>query len=270
MRKFFCISLSVGVLLIFMLNIVSANTAREENNNVGVFLTETDINKLVDYSRTTDISAVKESQQKVGEGYYLYSLLLPDIVMSFEKGTCIRDIISDSYYIIVPRENGYVKYLKDDNGKVSYVGDVLFNGSSRNTNVVNISVVKSILENKKYSKATDVKAIDAPMYQTSFVYFRSNGEEYLIPFGSRPDLTGLENGKVYNVVDCLSVLSTTYGCVSVDGDGSSNENGGYVDSFWGSFNKITNFIMWGIMICSGMFLGAIILNDIRKSKKKRL
>lgn len=259
----------MGVLLIFMSSMISVCATEEDNIN-DILLTETDRDIIVDYSRTTDINAIEEFQPRIDEGYYLYSLLMPDIVMTLEKGSSIKDNISETCYIIVPIENGYIKYLKDDNGIVSYVGDVLFNGSSKNTNIVNISVVKSILNNKKYAKATDVKAIEVPMYQTSFVYFRSNNEEYLIPFGSRPDLTGLENGKVYNVTDCLSVLSTTWGDVSVDGDGRSNGNGGYVGSFSKNQNTITNFVILGIILSSCVFLGAIVLYGIRKSKKKRL
>lgn len=267
MKKKICALLSLGVMLIFMLSVIPAYAA-ENNNDVGIVLTESDANKIVSYSRTAEISALKESQQKVSEGYYSYTLVYPDIAKSMEKDTKLKNLISENYCIVVPTEKGYVKYLKDTNGDITYVGDVVFNEKTKNTNIVNISTVKNILGSAKYVDATDIIVLDVPMYQTSFVYFLANNVEYLIPFGSRPDLTGLENGKVYKATDCLAELSATWGNTSVDGNGLSNGNGGSVDSVVENPNIIKNSIIFGI-ISSLIIVGVVAVNSIRKAKKIR-
>lgn len=265
MKKKIYALLSLGALLIFMLSGIPAYAA-ENDNIIGITLTESDANKIVSYSRTAEISAVKESQQKVSEGYYSYTLASPDIVKSVGKDTKIKNLISENYCIVVPTEKGYVKYLKDDDGDISYVGDVVFNESSKNTNMVDTTAVRNILSSAKYTEATDVVVLDVPMYQTSFVYFLANNVEYLIPFGSRPDLTGLENGKVYKATDCLAELSATWGNTIVDGDGLSNGNGGNVNSLVKTPNIIKNSIIYGVIICSLIIVG-VTAYSIRKAKK---
>jgi hypothetical protein len=48
-------------------------------------------------------------------------------------------------------------------------------------------------------------------YHTSFVLCEIDNSEYLIPYGSRPDLTGLENGKLYTRKEVSQILSQTFG-----------------------------------------------------------
>ena len=267
MKKIINVLLSFLGVLIFMLSVIPVYAA-ENNNDIGITLTESDANKIVSYSRTADISAVIESQQqKVSEGYYSYTLLSPDIVTSVEKGAKLKNLISEKYCMIVPTEKGYVKYLKDNNGDISYVGEAIFKESSKNTDIVNISTVKSIVSTAKYADAADMVVFDATMYHTSFVYFVANDVEYLIPFGSRTDLTGLENGKVYEATDCLSKLSATWGGTTADGDRASNGNGGNVDSIVGTTNIIRNAVIFGVILALFAFAGVVAFYSIRKAKK---
>lgn len=53
--------------------------------------------------------------------------------------------------------------------------------------------------------------IEAIRYtRTTFVYIKSDGHAYRIPYGPRPDLTGQENGKLYPAAEAMEVLDRAY------------------------------------------------------------
>lgn len=252
-------------LLILISGIIPAYAA-ENSVNVGFILTSSDADKIINYSRTAEVSAVaNEAKLKVNEGYYLHALLSPDIVKSVREGAEIKNLISENYSIIVPTENGYIKYRKDNNGNVFYSGTAEFNESTKNTNLVNISTVKGILNSEKYKDSTDVVVLDAPMYATNFVYFSADDVEYLIPFSSRPDFTGLENGKLYKATDCMAVLSASWGDVSANG----NENCGYGATLSETHDPTKIYVISGIIICFIVISSVIAVLSLRKFKKAK-
>ena len=59
------------------------------------------------------------------------------------------------------------------------------------------------------------------MYHTNFLYMKTADGEYLIPYGSRPDLTDLENGELYTPQEVSEILA-----VSFESGYSADENAG--------------------------------------------
>ena len=71
------------------------------------------------------------------------------------------------------------------------------------------------------NEVTELLCFEAAMYHTNFVYMKMADGEFLIPYGSRPDLTGLENGELYTPQEVSNTLA-----ISFDGVYSTDENAG--------------------------------------------
>lgn len=255
--------LSCLLAVFILLSAISAH-ATENSTDSGLALTNPDAEKISDYSGTPEAGAIaNEAQLKGSEGYYLHTLLCVDIVKAVQEGAEIKDLISENYSIIVPTENGYMKYRKNDDGTISYSGACEFNESTKSTNLVDISTVNDILSRKKYKNATDAVIFDAGIYYTSFVYFSVNDVEYLIPFCARPDFTGLKNGEVYKADDCLETLYATWGDIP-----TGDLNGGSAAPLSEPHKSNINYIIFGIAGAVLVFMCATVIYSLKKSKKK--
>jgi len=145
--------------------------------------------------------------------YKVYGLLNPDIVDTYKKQASIRDVISDEYKWQVPTENfDLVTVRKAQTANTWELVGVVFNDEtdSMRSKVVNKSSLHTAISSR-VKEISNLQYIDCPMYFTTFAYLESGGQEYLIPYSTRPDLTGLENGKMYTASDTVAILYTNFG-----------------------------------------------------------
>ena len=248
-------------------HITSAETVN--NNSTGIGLTEEDADKIIDYYSNWNETRKKSehSNLHINQGYYLYSrpVYSNDLVDEVKQGTNIKDLISENFRMVVPTDGGYIEFVKDGSGKVSWLGSS-FSGSQKHPGLVDISVVDNILSSEEYSEATGVIAFSDSMYMTSFVYFNLNDVEYLIPFSSRPDFTGLENGKVYKASDCISILSKNMPRDNID----PNANGGYGEIYPELKDNDIVPIVVGATVGSCVLLAAVVIYTVGRRKKLEL
>lgn len=150
-------------------------------------------------------------------GYKLFSLNAPNFLESIGSSQSISDMVADDYVWVVDAQG---KTIKVDNTDKSW--SVIGYSEAKEgvvsvqrvSDYIDLTAVNSMLSSKSSDggqSAVAVLCFDAPMYHTSFVLCEIDNSEYLIPYGSRPDLTGLENGKLYTRKEVNQILSQTFG-----------------------------------------------------------
>ena len=60
------------------------------------------------------------------------------------------------------------------------------------------------------NELSELLCFEAAMYHTNFLYMKTADGEYLIPYGSRPDLTDLENGELYTPQEVSEILAVSF------------------------------------------------------------
>ncbi|MFY9198680.1 MAG: hypothetical protein WBK75_05540 [Acutalibacteraceae bacterium] len=142
--------------------------------------------------------------------YKVYTLTHHHISSAYSKHGNIKNAITSQYNWMIPTaDNKSLATAELSNDKWSIIG-YKEGDSPKNTYVIDKQQISKALD--KQSKITgdniiDYKNIWSPMIYTTFVYIQTSQNEYLIPFGSRPDLTGLENGKIYEAKDAVEILN---------------------------------------------------------------
>lgn len=190
-------------------------------------------------------------KNKLGEfdwdnAYRVSDFTEPDIVNDYEGKVALKDLVSDDYVWKVPTTFGYV--ITVGNGQNS-TWEVL-GISDESTPILDSKDKNSILSNlysdERVSNASSIQYLISHMYHTTFVYIETaDNSEFIIPYGSRPDLTGLENGKIYDVDDAMNVLKDNFSTMNSDGNANSG-----VDSIEKSshFNVILALISIAIIV----------------------
>lgn len=198
-------------------------------------------------------------------GYKLFTLSSPDFLKSLQKKDPISSFITNEYVWVVSAQDKMVK-VNDKGGEWSVIGysesgsDLL--STTALSGMIDLSSVNSLLSAKAGDGADVTGAtvcFDAPMYHTSFVLCDIGGSEYLIPYGTRPDLTGLENGTLYSRQQVTDILSENFG-TSYSGD---HNTGG------GSSHKPMKVILLVLFGISSLMLCIAFLMLLFKKRLKR-
>lgn len=162
----------------------------------------------------SDISK-DENLTKVGtfdfdSAYKVYTLTQPHISLAYDEHQNIKNAITNEYKWMIPTtDNKQLATAQLSNDKWEIIG-YKEDDNSKNTYAIDKQQITKAFD--KQSKITgdniiDYKNIWSPMIYTTFAYIQTNENEYLIPFGSRPDLTGLENGKIYEAKTAVEILN---------------------------------------------------------------
>lgn len=151
--------------------------------------------------------------------YKIYGLKLFDFAKEIKNGVTISELLSDDYAWIVLCGTGQTRIKKID-GKWQILGSRMASPNNRPTTDIDTEVFERLLASPKFSgenEPVQTAFIESFPYNTVFAYIRNNTGEYLVPFSSRPDFTGLENGKLYTTAEVAEILPEL-----IEGD----ENGG--------------------------------------------
>jgi len=117
-----------------------------------------------------------------------------------------------------------------------------------------------------------VLPITIPVVYSDIIFFTADFKQYAIAFSARPDLLGIENGKIYEYVELESFIDkfliemysgSTNSQLPIGGGGS----GSLVASESGTspnYMSITNGLIIGIM---GLSIGVIVLIILKKNRK---
>lgn len=200
--------------------------------SVSVFAAETDIESFKTVFDTSEFSEIEEAvksdqlliKDKIVDkdsavlfgsseitAYKLYSIRTSDFIDAMLVETNGRDIISDDYvWVVATPENQIIRVAKNDQNEWRVLGYKEFDDKEAQTDIVQESKLNSDIESRFDGNVQYCVFFEVSMYNTTFAYIEVEGEHYYIPFGSRPDLTGLENGKFYSSTEVGSILNKMF------------------------------------------------------------
>lgn len=191
---------------------------------------------------------------KAEQGYKLYSLTSSDFISEVQMGKTLGELISSEYVWIVPTTDNQKIRVIQKNKEWTISGYSAPSSVVAITDIVDLSVIDNDQKNNLFGEMNveRVQCFEAPLYHTNFIYYLTNQGEFLIPYGSRPDLTGLENGCIYSVHQVCEILKT-------DDIDSNNSN---VFGFGGLPSKkletekvyLKSEIGWGVVGCLVVFI----------------
>ena len=153
----------------------------------------------------------------VDSAYPVHLFEHPDFVSYYREHGRIDTNIQPDYRWNVPTSNGYLVAVGQTSSgawdKISMIGtDFLPTEGLPDISGVfdREKLLKTIKSCPEIQTLSQISYIDSPMYtSTTFIYIRSGEQEFLIPYGPRPDFTGLENGKLYPMEDAADILEAT-------------------------------------------------------------
>ncbi|MDE7361303.1 MAG: hypothetical protein K2N38_05165 [Oscillospiraceae bacterium] len=161
------------------------------------------------------LSAYSARDNSDSRAYKLYRIISANFVKELFEGTDISELISTDYSWMLPTPNSVTKVIRNDEGKWEAIGygeiSPEYTGDTILYDKANSAITEFLADSTE--EIRDVICIDATaLYFTNFVCVTlSSGGVYLIPFGMRPDFTGLTDGKMYSVDEVYTILSDTMG-----------------------------------------------------------
>ena len=164
-------------------------------------------------------------------------------------------------------ENGSIAKAQKLNGKWTIIGRSEPSADAVKNSTLTTSAINKYL-NEKSSVVTGMAnnfsnafCVDVPEYHTSFVVFDDGNVTYVCPFGSRPDLTGLENGKEYTATEAMNILSTNFASFAPM---MENEFGGA-----GAPSPVSTGTKWAIPVAIIVVSAVIVVTVITVKKKTK-
>lgn len=145
--------------------------------------------------------------------YKDYYVTKEDFIYRLVDGENLTDMISSEYSWVFPGKYT-VSYanIREENKwhmteYVEYTQEILDEGivqkDTVDDNAVNAAIAGISAE------VEDVICVSAAAYKTDFVCIVTSEKTYLVPFGKRPDFTGLTNGTVYSPEEASEILLQT-------------------------------------------------------------
>ena len=230
MKKLSC--LSVGALLCLALAIPASaadvdvssyddffNVAEYEEVQEAIMNTEI----LYENGVLSNMQTRSGTESQLKDAYKMHTLEQIDLVAALQEGVSLSEIISDDYVWIVSTPDDEAIRVDKVDGKWTVLGYSSPASADAATDLIRMDTVNEELSiiSAETNELPEVLCFEATMYHTNFVYMDTADGEVLIPYGSRPDLTGLENGKLYTPQEVSEILA-----VSFDGVYSTDENAG--------------------------------------------
>lgn len=168
----------------------------------------------------------------------------------------------DVYWHMIAAD-GSETLLKNENNKWQAMGKSLPGESDADTlstvvgTTSSMSAAQPIAALSQLGADADcVACIEVPDYHTTFILFSEQGELSVIPYGSRPDLTELQNGELYSLDKALDILSDSMPLSEI------------ADDLYGGAAAVESTNILPVIITSALFLVIIVLFAVMMVKKK--
>lgn len=161
------------------------------------------------------------SASDITSAYKAYRLGAHDLAALAKQRSSDIDLSDHDVYWHLISDDGSDTLLKNNDNKWTAVGKSV---SQNNTDKVMSAdpTAKAAQINAGFAgldaDASFIACIEVPDYHTTFLLFSEQGELGVMPFGSRPDLTKLENGEVYTLDKALDILSESMPLSPADDD----------------------------------------------------
>lgn len=214
----------------------------------------------------------------VDSAYPVHFFEHPDFVSYYWEHGRIDTNIQPDYRWNVPTSNGYLiavgQTLSGTWDKISMIGTDFLPTESL-TDISGVfdrqKLLKTIESCPEIQTVSQISYIDSPMYtSTTFIYIRSGEQEFLIPYGPRPDFTGLENGKLYPIEEAADILEVTspQRVYSSDGEAIYGGGGASPETPASSADGNSAFLIAGGIVLAALVIGAVVLLLVKRKHAK--
>lgn len=220
----------------------------------------------------------ENSEQKINNEelspYKIYSISPQEFSNINKEDVVKKKIDSGDYKWIVPDNTKRVIKVGKKQGKWEVLGYSTFENNTEGAEILLSKSVNNILTTTHESVLTNsvdgIKnnnlsetyiCFEIPQYHTYFVGLFSENESYVIPYGSRPDLTGLENGKKYSIENANKILTVNFGITESNYD---NDNGGGISNKTKNNNTLLILLVPVVLL---ILLSLILFFKPKKSRK---
>ncbi len=177
---------------------------------------------LVDGSGTAVDLLAEEQKSPLGNfdlenAYWVNTFGGIDFVKEYEETGELSSLITEENgYWVIPTDTGYVASARDEGSGLTFSGlaypiNPEAAALAGEKDITKKAILEKVLQEEGLKNSVyDSSYVVADNYYTTFYYCKNeDGEELLIPYGSRPDFTGLVNGKVYRVPEVTEILQQT-------------------------------------------------------------
>lgn len=251
------------------------NSSSEKTEILNVVKNDKMAQSIIDKNKTKQLNTLKE--EKIIKAYKFNT---PDIVSSYKTDKNFSKLISNKHVwltVIPDIENKELTFAKIDKGmtvdefnnlpmkfnsdkdKNEALEKIKINAGKWNVAqigsdftedqisfVTDKEQIEKFLMDNGIKKPSQIKLLLAESHFTNILYIKDGADEYGIPFSSRPDFSGLENGKLYKISDIMNALSK----ISIYGATTDNTlNGGSTTGYNTHSTKvaITTFLSISIV-----------------------
>lgn len=175
-------------------------------------------------NNSVSINSTGDASNTLSDSYKLFETNGGRFAAEILDGKSVSELISTEYSWIVLGDGDTAIKVIDDNDEWRVSGqstptEVTLASSNINSDAVN-SILEGVTEN-----ITDLRCISSAAYYCNFVYINTESNEYLIPFSSRPDFTGLENGSLYTAYDAAVILNQNMPATEISDASDANVGG---------------------------------------------
>lgn len=238
----------------------------------------------IDHTLSLTPSALLEGEASpVGEfwvdsAYPVHLFEHPDFVSYYREHGRIDTNIQPDYRWNVPTSNGYLVAVGQGSSgawdKISMIGtDFLPTEGLPDISGVfdREKLLKTIESCPEIQTVSQISYIDSPMYtSTTFIYIRSGEQEFLIPYGPRPDFTGLENGRLYPMEEAADILEATspQRVYSSDDEAIYGGGGASPETPASSADGSSAFLIAGGVALAVLVIGAVVFLFTKRNRAK--
>lgn len=146
--------------------------------------------------------------------YRIYSMTNADIITPLAEGGSLGDCISSDYEWYVPLVSGRLtvgtaKLSPNEDGtwRVASYGDAHKEECSL---LGDLSKISKLLAAEGLKNVTDIKAAYLPIYHTTMLYIKADGQEYAM-VTSEARFTDIVTGKLYTAKDFVDAFERAFG-----------------------------------------------------------
>lgn len=205
------------VIILTLCFVCSLSVSGEENADIVDFQSDSIRyeNELIEIktmlSKNNTFSSVEKDKivYDYDNAYKCFEFQDVNIISQFKKTQSFEALISDNYSWKIPTANE-VYTIKENNNEWEIIG---FNetGTGINAEKIDFNFLKTAASKSfKSNEKLDYKIVKSNKYHTTFIFIKSQNNEIIIASGSRPDLTGLENGRIYSANEAIQILSKSF------------------------------------------------------------
>ncbi len=149
-----------------------------------------------------------------------------DFLKNLADGASVKELLPDEYVWKMETEYSTATVGLNDNNEwcsagVGYLDPQLVASGTVDSRFVRFDMVNSALEEIGAANVQDVFCVELSGSYTNLVCIQADNV-YIVPFCSRPDFTGLENGKLYTAAEVNKIWS--------EGIGKTNEKYGKMNA----------------------------------------